>query len=109
MFFEIVLSGFDGGTDETDDQILWVKSTWGIDYVRSQYPDADFIVKLDFEVDKDDLDRDLDNGPRWELLVKQLLDCPDLNTDYLDEKTIEVISEIRYILTAFDKLREQAR
>ena len=46
-FYEVVLPGFDGGTDETDNLVKWVACSRGGDFVRAQFPEAT-VTKLDF-------------------------------------------------------------
>lgn len=57
MYFEITAVGFDGGTDETDDRVLWVSAPTRLhmDHVLDGVP-FQSLNELDFEAEGDCLD-----------------------------------------------------
>lgn len=57
--YEVLLPGFDGSTDETDDKLLWVRAS-SLDAVTARYPEAE-VEPLDeaYDVAPGDIDEDL--------------------------------------------------
>ena len=51
--FEVVLPGFDGGTDETDHLVRWVAAD-SEDQVRAKYPEAQ-VSPLEITTDIDEV------------------------------------------------------